>query len=275
VKVNKVLIYHENNYKYPYIPQEDFYCSDKNIFVVTDGVTHDLLDGGLYPVPSDSLLVSKLTGDTLLNCLVTKEFVDDKHIREAFIEANTKVKEFNLKRELWVNRESNVYNYGSCVASLVIILENLVLYGVLDDCKVAVFDKPENNKIELKPYVDNSANYFNKKYDWSNPEHRKIWRKEIGNNSLRAEGNQEIGYGVIDGRDTFIDFLQIGSASIFQGDLVCVYTDGFDEPLKDKNFLNLLFASDFNMDLYEKISNYLRKEDLPKEKTAYFIKIGN
>ena len=45
------------------IPQEDYYESYENIFVVADGVTHDI-DNGFYPNPSDSAEVAKIICNT-------------------------------------------------------------------------------------------------------------------------------------------------------------------------------------------------------------------
>lgn len=54
-----------------------------------------------------------------------------------------------------------------------------------------------------------SLTHFDKNYDWGNPEHRKIWRKDYRNNQIEVEG-EKYGYGAIDGREGFEAYIQYG-----------------------------------------------------------------
>ncbi|MGB6839010.1 MAG: protein phosphatase 2C domain-containing protein [Microgenomates group bacterium] len=274
MKPIKALIYQENNIKYPYKPQEDSFLSKDNIFAVTDGITHDKGEGGLYPTPSDSKEVAQLVAKELVNNLIAKKDHNEKTIKEAFVAANKKVKTFNSKSKMWANKGKTVYDIGACTASLVILKEKSVLYGILDDCSAAVFDENLEDKIQIRDYVVESAKYFNQHYDWSNPKDRKVWRKEIRNHKFKTKNGEEIGYGALDGREGFINFLQTGEVKATKSDLVCIYSDGFFKAINDLNFIKLIKDSNFDGSLYERINRYLRNKGLDKEKTAYFIKLN-
>jgi len=105
----------------------------------------------------------------------------------------------------------------------------------------------------------------------SKPETRKLWRKEIRNNTYIHDGN-EYGYGVIDGREGFMKYLQLGKVALKPNDLMCVYTDGFIKLLQDLDFVKGLREQSFSAQTYEYIKGYAEKHDAYKEKTAYFIK---
>jgi len=56
---------------------------------------------------------------------------------------------------------------------------------------------------------------------------------DIKNHKIVVDG-KEYGYGIIDGREGFEQYLQLGEADLNKGDLVCVYTDGFIKMLQNK-----------------------------------------
>lgn len=268
----KYLLYHENNTKYPYLPQEDSYSHnyEKGIFAVADGITHDENPDGSYPNPSDSAEVAKIITTEIVKYLETAEF-SEQSIKEAFIQASQKVEEYNKTRPFYKDRESNGYTIGAAIASVGWVKENKLIYGVLDDCFISIFSEDYIDHPILKSYVDHSANYLDKVHKWEDIETRKHWRKDIRNNTFVYEGI-EYGYGAIDGRDGFIKYLQVGTEDLKKDDLVCVYSDGFIPLLIDIELIKQLRDQPFTKDTYSFIQQKAITLNKTKEKTAYFIK---
>ena len=115
-----------------------------------------------------------------------------------------------------------------------------------------------------------SLTHFDKNYDWGNLEHRKIWRKDYWNNQIEVEG-EKYGYGAIDGREGLEDYIQYGEEVLKDGDLICLYKDGFIKVMKDLEFLKSIMYSDFSMETLDKVSKYTKDRMISKEKTCYFI----
>jgi len=266
------ILYHENNLKYPYAPQEDSYLhsTKESIFVVADGVTHDPTDPTLYPMPSDSFEVARIVCNEVVKYLEGKEFTTGS-IKSAYLEANKKVADFNSHSSLFEERNSNGFTIGAVTTSVVWIKENKLLYGVLDDCFISVFGEDLVDRPILKSYVEISAKYLDGNFDWGKIETRRHWREDIRNHKVIVEGN-EYGYGVIDGREGFDQYLQTGEVTLNKGDLVCVYTDGFIRMLQNKEFVRELKEKSFTADTYKFISETATKLEQHKEKTGYFIK---
>jgi hypothetical protein len=264
------ILYHENNKKHPYVPQEDAYANAGNVFVVADGVTHDTDSEGFYPIPSDSAKVAQLICDEVVEFLSKNELTLEA-ISSAYLLANEKVQAFNDKSQLYKNRESNGYTIGAATTATICILDNKLLYGVLDDCFISVFSDDYVDHPNLKSYVEKSAKILDDNYDWSKPETRKLWRKEIRNNIYTHDG-KEYGYGVIDGRKGYERYLQLGEVELKPNDLVCIYTDGFIKLLQNIEFIKELREKPFTPKTYEFIKEFAEKIDSYKEKTAYFIK---
>lgn len=262
-------IYHENNLANPYIPQEDFYQNSDSVFVVADGIKHDLVNG-LYPNPSDSGKVAEIICETVIKELNdTNKEIDD--IRNAVEKANKEVKKFNKTTKLYKERESNGYTIGAAVFAVIVIKEGKLLYGVLDDCYLSIFSDDLVDHPTLKSFVDKSAKHYDANYDWSKTGDRKVWRKKYRNNKLDIEG-RKLGYGAVDGRKGFEKYVQYGEEILKSNDLICLYTDGFIKIMKDTEFVKRIKNSDFSMETLDYISNYTKEKILPKEKTCYFIK---
>ncbi len=264
------ILYHENSRKEPYNPQEDAYANNASIFVVADGVTHDKDANGIYPIPSDSAKVAQIICEEVLKYLSEKQ-PNLENIKQAYIEANKIVQQYNQSRPLFKDRENNGYTIGAAASSVVCITGNKLLYGVLDDCFISVFSADYQDHPMLRSYVEQSAKILDSNYDWSKPETRKLWRKEIRNNVYLHDG-KEYGYGIIDGREGFIKYLQLGEVDLKQNDLVCVYTDGFIQLLQNMEFVRGIREQEFSGHTFDYIKEYSEKLDTYKEKTAYFIK---
>ena len=266
----KHFFYHENNRKEPYRPQEDAFASTDNIYVVADGVTHDVDKDGIYPIPSDASKVAQIICDTVTGYLSSKH-PSLENIKLAYLEANKQVQNFNQTRPLYQERENNGYTIGAATTATIWISGNKVLFGVLDDCFISIFSDDYKDHPILKSYVEQSAKILDANYDWSKPETRKLWRKEIRNHVYIHEG-KKYGYGAIDGRQGFEKYLQLGEVNLKPNDLICIYTDGFIKLIQDLDFVKGLREQAFTAQTYEYIKEYAEKLNSYKEKTAFFIK---
>ena len=268
--MNKWILYHENNKEKSYIPQEDMYANSDLTFAVADGVTLDPDERGVYPIPSDSAVVAKIICDELVKFLEKKD-PSLELILDAYLSANKKVLEFNQTSQRYANRENNGYSIGAATCALVCISENKLLYGVLDDCYISIFSDDYVDHPILKDYVADSAKFLNANYDWSKPESRKFWRKELRNHTFVKDG-VSYGYGVIDGRPGFDKYLQLGEVDLKPNDLICVYSDGFIPLIREKDLIMNLREKPFTGETFDLIKDFSNKLNITKEKTAYFIK---
>lgn len=265
-KLYKHILYHVNGELHP---TEDAWATICNVFVVADGVTHDTDDNGNYPKVSDSAHVAKLTV-RLLSEYLSKRCNSLSDIKDAFIKTNQEVANYNKSTYRYELKETNGYDIGAATVAVGVILDNKLLYGVLADCVISVFSTDLVDHPTLIPHVDLSANYLDSHYKWSDKITRKLWRKEIRNNSFQTESGS-IGYGALDGRDGFLPFLQLGEVDLFKGDLVCVYTDGFIKMLLNREFVKGLKETDFSDTAVSFITSTAKKLQQDQEKTGYFI----
>jgi hypothetical protein len=197
-----------------------------------------------------------------------KEIADIKRVVKV---VNENVLQFNKTRKLYKNRESNGYTIGAAVFALVIIKKSKLIYAVLDDCYFSIFSDDLIDHPILKSFVDISANHYNANYDWDKVSDRAVWRKKYRNNTLNIDG-QTLGYGAVDGRSGFEKYIQYGEEKLKPNDLICLYTDGFIKIMRDTKFIKKLKGSKFSIDSLNFISKYTQNNQLPKEKTCYFIK---
>jgi serine/threonine protein phosphatase PrpC len=266
----KYFLYHEDNQEDRNDrPQEDFFVAKNNIFIVADGITHDLVNGN-YPNPSEAFLVAKMAAEGILNYL-KNNFNNLDDIKKAFLTANQKIVAFQKKSNLYKNRESNNYTFGATVIAAATVKDDKLYYGVLDDCFVSVFGNDGVDYLRLIPYVEKSAKYLFSQYNWDDLKGRKFWRKNIRNHQIKV-GNKSYGYGALDGHGNYEPFLQIGEIELKKGDFICIYSDGFIKPLEDKEFVAKIRRMNGSLNDLEFIAGYLREKRINKEKSCYFIK---
>lgn len=264
------ILYHEDNFHYPYLPQEDYFASFDNIFVVADGVTHEPDENGIYPENSDAAKVAEIICETFISQLKdTPRELDD--IKAAIPIISEKVRVFVESTENYKNRETNGYTIGASVFALVVIHQGRLIYALLDDCFFSIFSDDLVDHPMLKSYVAMSAKHFDVNFNWKTADGRKVWRKEYRNHSFEKDG-QKLGYGVIDGRSGFEQFIQYGEEVLKDGDLICLNTDGFIKPLQDKEFIENVKNKPFSDQTFKYISAYTKEKDIYKEKTCYFVK---
>ena len=267
------IFYHETNPKTPERPVEDARANTGNIFVVADGITIDPLENGTYPNPSPSGNVSKIICSECIECLSNLSEIKTGDIKKALQKANKKVDKYNRGLPNYEEELSKAYNVGSAVVAVGVIQDNRLIYGVLDDCYVSVFSDDLVDHPQLESYVQKTAKFFDANYDWSKTEDRRFFRRDLRNTTYTF-GGETYGYGALDGADGYEKYLQLGEVELKAHDLVCVYTDGFIQPLKDLDFVKKLKFEISSDEIRNYIESYCVENGFVKEKTCFFIKIG-
>lgn len=159
------VVYYEDNPNFAH--KEDSHLHKKNLFAVSDGITHDMQKNNLYPNTSDASLVANIATKSLIEYCLSRKVISNNDIKKAFFYSNSNIRSFNLNSELWKNREKSAYDFGACVASLAVFENDKLEYGILDDCRISVFGNDLKNRIDVNNYVEITAKYFKVNYQWS------------------------------------------------------------------------------------------------------------
>ena len=258
-------------------PVEDQYYTSETDAIVADGITRDPI--GItdfskcskcefiekYPKPSGAELAAKE---------ICKTFSNSKgSLTDRLIEANKSVKKLNNK---FINQCDYLENdyYGAC-ASCIEFENNILNYAYICDCGVIVYNK--NGNIKFKTNDDKelySDSYINKLgIPWSSPKTRKIVRSQYRNNLNNIIDGNCVSYGALTGEESAINFIRSGQLTIEDGDIIIVYSDGFNYYLSDDEFIKNII--NFNRESFEKYVEEKSKEDFEKygkEKTLVIFK---
>lgn len=240
----------------PERPLEDFYLIDKNkrVISVADGVTRDWDETlrkdmiSQYPNPSPAEISAKLFCIEFQSYLSNKEQVSEREIRNAFEKANKKIGEWNRLNN--PNPDYALKDLAGCVASGIVESEDIVYYGFLTDCGVAVFDKNGDLRFRTEnqgpskfdEYIWRDERLQNQQ--WTNPEVRRIIRRDYRNNPKENHS-----FGVLTGEESALNYVRTGSIKLQNGDYVLVYSDGveniiFDDKGKPNNYFKELLRKD-------------------------------
>ena len=222
-------------------PIEDAYFCKDNFAVVADGITRDFTGIKNTREVSPLELVTHYpnpSGATYASEEICKSFENDYDkiinnklsLKEAFINANKKVKELNDKYIKECDYLENDY-YGA-VASTAFINNNVLYYSYVCDCGIAVFNN--NGELKFKTNDDMASvdsHFDTTPFDWNDPEARVIVRRDY-----RNKPDNIYSYGALTGEKEFEHYIREGSINLDKGDLVVVYSDGFSNYLEEKDF---------------------------------------
>ena len=246
--------------KAAFIPGDDSFSIDSanKILAVADGVTRDpqeivdlgTLKGKLefawyYPRPSPAKKAADIFCQTFSEVLrgYNQSSRDEKAIKKAYQEANSRIKQWNNQNML--NMDYILNDFAGCVSSGVIEKEGVIYFGCLADCGVAIFD--ENGNLRFRTENQGPGKYDKyiwqdkrlQNIDWKNPEAREIIRKYYRNNP--SEKNS---YGVLTGEDAAMDYVRTGKQEIKPNEHLFVYTDGLEQAIFSNEFGNKLKEKD-------------------------------
>lgn len=209
-------------------PQEDYLLASDNppVFVVSDGVTLNfrkiIEDKKEYPNPSPAGEVAEIFCKAIIETVQDKynEF-NQEQIKEVFREANSMVGEYNQK----VGKSDisgNITGFYSATGSFVVIKDGKAYWASICDSFFAHFDKDMN-------------------------------AKSISSGVCSP-------YAVINGEDRMAEHLEKDVIDIQEGDRLFVLTDGFENYIKNPDFLNLF--KDWTDDLKERITEFSKEMNL-------------
>lgn len=244
-------------------PQEDFSLIGKTsiketeeiVLSIADGVTKDCKNGevadkslkGLkniamhYPNPSPAFFAAHTFCYTitsqLSNILNPPEPTD---IKNSFKLAN------NYIKNLWPFSEIDFLanDYPGCTAATCVYDKetNLISWGFISDCGLALFDANGNLKERTPnqgPHSKEKNSFLEKVVKihggWTNSEARKQIRSMYRNNPYH-----EAGFGVLTGQPEALKFVNVGTWNAKPGDHLFLYTDGMENTIYSPNSVQIL-----------------------------------
>jgi hypothetical protein len=217
-KINLVE-YVKENYTYP---QEDYLIASGTppVFVVSDGVTLNFMklveDNSQYPNPSPAGEVAKIFCESVIESVKNKyEAFNSESTAQVFKEANQKVAEYNNKVGK-TDISGNKTGFYSSTGSFVVVSAKKAYWASICDSFVAHFDKDMNIK-----FISMGV---------CTP------------------------YAVINGEEYMADHLEKGVFDLEEGDKIFVFTDGFENYVKNPEFQKLLLNWDDS--IQERISEF-------------------
>ena len=209
-------------------PQEDYLIASASppVFVVSDGVTLNFKklveDNQKYPNPSPAGDVAKIFCEA-----VTKEArerydkFDASQIVEIFKKANGEVKKYNE----CVGKSDisgNVTGFYAATGSFIVIQNDRAYWVSICDSFVAHFDRDMNIKFMSSGVCTP--------------------------------------YAVINGEERMAEHLEKGVFDLREGDLVFIFTDGFEHYMKNNDFLKIF--KDWDNDLEKHIGEFSKEMNL-------------
>ena len=263
---------------YKNFPIEDQYYAKENEAIIADGITRDPIGINDFSKCTEKEFIEKYprpSGAELAAKEICNTFSKTKGLlKERLIKCNNQVKILNNKYIKECDYLENDY-YGS-VTSCISINNNILNYAYICDCGIIIYDKEGNIKFKTEDDKElYSDPYINKlSLSWKLPETRKKIRKDYRNNPNNIINGKCVSYGALTGEETAIYFIKSGQVNITKNDIVILYSDGFNNFLYDKEFINNII--NFNKEKFEKYINRKSKENYNKyglEKTIIIYNI--
>ena len=232
------------------LPAEDSVAHKDMIFGVADGITRDpnlpsgfksrKIENALkfYPNPSGA----KKVADIFCNGFIDlAERLNS--IKDVFVKINSSIASYNNKRIKSVDYLVN--DYFACVACGGYIKNNILYYGYIGDCGIAIFNKDGYLKFQTKnglaDFVKFEKKYLeNKDFNWIMPEYRYLIRSEY-RNKKKFHGKILVSYGALTGEKSAINFVHQGKRKLNTGDLIVFYSDGFENLINYPYFFKAIY----------------------------------
>jgi hypothetical protein len=206
-------------------PQEDYLLTSENppVFVVSDGVTLNfkkLTESGIkYPEPSPAGHIAKIFCESLITTAQNKySELSKEDLVVIFKEANDAVAKYNNQIGK-SDISGNPTGFYSATGAFVILRNNQAYWSSICDSFVAHFDKNMNLKFMSTGVCTP--------------------------------------YAVINGEERMSEYLEKGVLDLESGDKVFVFTDGFEQYVKNTDFQKLFLEWDEN--LQSKISKFSKE----------------
>ncbi len=217
-------------------PQEDFllFSNKYPIFAVADGVTLNASKGKKYPEQSGAFEVAKIFCQTVVAEAEQRyQTFKEKDLKEIFELGSSAVRQYNISQ----GRTKKTINYFdidlfSATSSFGLVKNKKVYWFSLCDSGVKLFSKNGKGKFSSP----SGWEHFPKKWkEGKNDKRKLIERHRDYRNAVGSDGKLT-GYGVVDGENSAELYLCAGTLKVKQGELLFLYTDGFENYFKLKEF---------------------------------------
>lgn len=232
-------------------PNEDFYLisSKYPIFLIADGVTQTHFQAGGYAFPAGAQAAAEIFCYTVLEYLedrLTKKEPQGadckKLIGQAFNLANKRIKELNQNEGITEKLDYLVYDYFDTVGIAGLIVKDILHYGYVGDCGLAIFDQNDNLKFQTKdqvlPVLERASKVYKNWKGFPKEKRAVIMRREFRNNPSGE------GYGSFTGEQGVKKYYLIDSLALRPKELVVFYSDGFSNYFQFPEFIKILRKQD-------------------------------
>lgn len=198
-------------------PNEDAYLVDTqhHIYIVADGVTRDRINGA-YPNPSPARAISQLFVKT-----AHEEFIKTSHLpdiktglTQAVIHANIMIKQKNIDYTEFAPGTTGI---------VTIVRDDIVHYVHIGDSSVYVVKDGVLNRLTT---IQTALVH----------EHYAEFTKQQVRNDIANNINHPYGYGVLNGHDGAVDFLEYGQIKLTSDSTVLIASDGLDVLFEQPDF---------------------------------------
>jgi len=226
-------------------PVEDSYrFSQKRAIslAVADGVTRDFIGGkpatrsfgsllkfllGYYPNPSPAKEASDIFTLTFTQTnFSSRDSIEEVKMR--FELANSNIRDYNKTN--FPNPNYLDRDLAGCTAAGALISNRDVFYGFICDCGIAFFDEKGNLVEKTKPEMFSGKSLI-PSFNWSNPNHRILWRSDYRNNPSNPNS-----FGVLTGEPKALTYLRTNYHELKDKELIILYTDGLENILQEGKF---------------------------------------
>ena len=224
-------------------PREDYHAVSPvyPIFAVADGVTLETGPDGKYPNPSGAGEVARIFCNEVVKSAESlyQNFTADD-LKKIFEVANQAVGKYNTAQ----GRTKNKLNFWdvdlfAATGAFAVVKEGTVYWASMCDSFAAHFDSSGNLKLK-SPECWSLPRREKLPSGWADialDERKKIIRR-VYRNGL-GEAGELTGYGVITGEKAVVKYLNTGSFTPAEGELVMLLTDGFEYYLELPVFVDL------------------------------------
>jgi serine/threonine protein phosphatase PrpC len=245
--------------------REDYFLqsSEFPIFAVADGVTLAIKPGKAYPVPSGAGEVAKIFCKGAIKHSENL-YADFKieNILDIFAKANTEARNYNRKHGR-TRKTINYFDidYFCATAALAVVKNDELFYGTIGDSRITLKDKNGKTKFSTRDRVAPIERLAARKIKHPKPQEKKYFQQKYFRNKIGAKG-ELVGYGVINGEEEALRYVEYGKAKIQKGDQLFILSDGFTPYFRLPNFRKLFLK--WSSGLEKKISDFTQAHVLDR-----------
>lgn len=198
-------------------PNEDAYFVDTqhHIYIVADGVTRDRING-MYPNPSPACVISQLFVKTAHEALIKTSQLPDIRtgLTQAAVYANDIIKQKNIDYTEFLPGTTGI---------VTVVRDDILHYVHIGDSSVYVVDDGKLNRLTT---VQTALVH----------EHYAEFTKQQVRNDIANNINHPYGYGVLNGHDGAVDFLEYGQINLTSSQVILIASDGLDVLFEQEDF---------------------------------------